>query len=143
MTAYNHIVVGAGISGMTSALLLAKQGYKVALVESFPLPGPTVRGFSRQGVHFETGIHLIGGMGDGDPLDTYFKHLDISDDLVKIPFNEDGCDCFRFEKRTPRSACPMDMNESAGLWDKSSHQKKLPLTHIWNGSGLFSTHPHS
>ncbi|TIH15788.1 NAD(P)/FAD-dependent oxidoreductase [Marinifilum sp. JC120] len=98
MHSYDQIVVGAGISGMTSALLLAKQGHKVALVEAFPLLGPTVRGFSRQGVHFETGIHLIGGMGDGDPLDIYFKHLGIGDDLVKIPFNEEGCDCFRFEK---------------------------------------------
>ncbi|WP_320173230.1 NAD(P)/FAD-dependent oxidoreductase [Maridesulfovibrio sp.] len=106
MTAYNHIVVGAGISGMTSALLLARQGYKVALVESFPLPGPTVRGFSRQGVHFETGIHLIGGMGDGDPLDTYFRHLGINDELVKIPFNEEGCDCFRFEKKNTQICLP-------------------------------------
>ena len=106
MAEYDHIVVGAGISGMTSALLLAKQGYKVALVESFPLPGPTVRGFSRQGVHFETGIHLIGGLGDGDPLDTYFKHLGIGDDLVKIPFKEDGCDCFRFEKQETQVCLP-------------------------------------
>lgn len=98
MIGYDQIVVGAGISGMTSALLLAKQGFRVALVEAFPLPGPTVRGFNRRGVHFETGIHFIGGMGDGDPLDTYFKHLDIAEKLRKIPFNRDGCDCFRFEK---------------------------------------------
>lgn len=104
MQSYDQIVVGAGISGLTSALLLAKQGYKVALVEVFPLPGPTVRGFSRQGIHFETGIHLIGGLGDKDPLDTYFKHLGIGEDLVKIPFKQDGCDCFRFEK-TGREIC--------------------------------------
>ncbi|NDV26724.1 NAD(P)/FAD-dependent oxidoreductase [Desulfovibrio sp. JC010] len=106
MTAYDHIVVGAGISGMTSALLLAKQGYKVALLEAFPLPGPTVRGFNRKGVHFETGVHLIGGLGDKDPLDTYFKHLGISDDLIKIPFDKDGCDCFHFEKQKKRICLP-------------------------------------
>ncbi|WP_320007325.1 FAD-dependent oxidoreductase [Maridesulfovibrio sp.] len=99
MPAYNQIIVGAGISGMTSALLLAKQGFKVALVEAFPLLGPTVRGFNKYGVHFETGIHLIGGMGDGDPLDTYFKHLGIAEKLRKIPFDRHGCDCFRFEKQ--------------------------------------------
>ncbi|WP_432737363.1 phytoene desaturase family protein [Maridesulfovibrio sp. FT414] len=106
MDAYDYIVVGAGISGMTSALLLAKYGHKVALVEAFALPGPTVRGFSRQGVHFETGIHLIGGLGEGDPLDIYFKHLEIRDELVNIPFKEDGCDCFRFEKKNIQVCLP-------------------------------------
>lgn len=106
MTEYDQIVVGAGISGMTAALLLAKQGHKVALLEAFPLLGPTVRGFSRKGVHFETGIHLIGGMGDGDPLDTYFKHLGLSADLEKIAFNEEGCDCFRFEKQDTQVCLP-------------------------------------
>ncbi len=106
MTVYDQIVVGAGISGMTSALLLAKQGFRVALVESFPLLGPTVRGFNRRGVHFETGIHLIGGLGEGDPLDIYFKHLGIGGKLRKIPFNPNGCDCFRFEKQDREICLP-------------------------------------
>ncbi|HAS89121.1 MAG TPA: NAD(P)/FAD-dependent oxidoreductase [Desulfovibrio sp.] len=106
MTEYDQIVVGAGISGMTAALLLAKQGHKVALLEAFPQLGPTVRGFSRKGVHFETGIHLIGGMGDGDPLDTYFKHLGLNADLEKISFSEQGCDCFRFEKQGTQVCLP-------------------------------------
>ncbi|WP_320172127.1 NAD(P)/FAD-dependent oxidoreductase [Maridesulfovibrio sp.] len=98
MHSYQHIVVGGGISGMTSALLLAKQGYKTALVEKFPGLGPTVRGFSRKGVHFETGVHLLGGLGHNHPLDVYFRHLEISDELQKIEFEKSGYDCFRFER---------------------------------------------
>lgn len=96
MPEYQHIVVGGGISGMTAALILGREGRKVALVEAFPSLAPTARGFKRKDAHFETGIHLLGGLGDNHPLDIYFKHLGISDELTKIPFDQDGYDCFRF-----------------------------------------------
>ena len=48
------VVIGAGVSGMSAALLLARHGYAVTLVEKFPLPAPTLRGFFRQGAYFET-----------------------------------------------------------------------------------------
>lgn len=99
MRDYQDIVVGGGISGLTSALLLAKQGRKVALIEAFPLLAPTVRGFKRAGMQFETGVHLLGGLGKGHPLDIYFRHLEIADELKKVPFYKDGYDCFRIEKQ--------------------------------------------
>ncbi|CCO23435.1 phytoene desaturase family protein [Maridesulfovibrio hydrothermalis] len=98
MKNYQHIIVGGGVSGMTAALLLAKQGKKTALVEAFPVLAPTIRGFNRRGVHFETGVHLLGGLGERQPLDIYFRHLGISEDLKKIPFEPDGYDCFRYEQ---------------------------------------------
>ncbi|SMF21102.1 phytoene desaturase family protein [Desulfovibrio gilichinskyi] len=97
MSNYDHIVVGGGLSGMTAALLLAKQGKKVALIEAFPSLAPTIRGFKRHGVNFETGIHLLGGYGTNHPLDVYLRHLEISDSLSKIPFNENGFDTIKFE----------------------------------------------
>ncbi|WP_245577190.1 phytoene desaturase family protein [Maridesulfovibrio zosterae] len=97
MNKYEHIVVGGGISGMTAAILLARSGGKVALVEAFPTLAPTIRGFNRHGMHFDTGVHLLGGLGDNHPLDVYFKHLGLSENLTKIPFNQNGYDCFRFE----------------------------------------------
>lgn len=99
MRDYRNIVVGGGISGMTAALLLARQGGKTALLESFPQLGPTVRGFRCAGVHFETGVHLLGGLGHNHPLDIYFRHLDISAALEKIPFAQNGYDCFRYERQ--------------------------------------------
>ncbi len=83
---------------MTAALILSRRGRKTALVEAFPSLAPTIRGFKRNGAHFETGVHLLGGLGNRHPLDIYFKHLGISEALTRIPFDQSGYDCFRFDR---------------------------------------------
>ena len=57
------VVVGSGVAGMTAALLLARQGHQVALLEAGPQPAPLLRGFRRDGLHFDTGFHCGGGLG--------------------------------------------------------------------------------
>lgn len=98
MAPYDFVIVGAGISGMTSAILLAQKGLSVAIVESFPKAAPTVRGFKRQGVYFDTGLHYVGGLGDGHVLNTYLSHLGIASDITPVPYNHDGFDVIRFEE---------------------------------------------
>lgn len=56
-------VVGSGVAGMTAALLLVRQGHDVALLEAGPRPAPLLRGFRRDGLHFDTGFHCGGGLG--------------------------------------------------------------------------------
>ncbi|BCS88435.1 hypothetical protein PSDVSF_16770 [Pseudodesulfovibrio sediminis] len=96
---------------MTTALLLAKSGAKVALVEKFPLLSPTVRGYSKNGVHFDTGLHYLGGLGDGDPLDIYFKHLDIISLIKKKPYNPGGYDLFSVETSQNEYEIPSGFDE--------------------------------
>ena len=98
MAQYDHIIVGGGVAGMTSALILAKQGSRIALVEAFPLLAPTIRGFKRKGVQFDTGLHYVGGLGDGHPLDIYFKHLGIADHITQKPYDHNGFDDFIVQK---------------------------------------------
>ena len=92
---YDFVVIGAGVSGITSALLLAQHGYQVALVEKRERTAPLLRGFSRRGVHFDTGFHYSGGLGKGEPLDLFFRYLGLSDRLTTFPFRADGFDLFR------------------------------------------------
>lgn len=95
---YDFAVIGAGISGITSAITLAKNGYHVALVEKAGRIAPLVRGFSRQGVHFDTGFHYTGGLGPGEPLDIFFRYLGVADRIISFPFDNEGFDLFRCEK---------------------------------------------
>lgn len=111
MSRFDHIVVGGGVAGMTAAILLAKAGDSVALIEAFPLLAPTIRGFKRGGVQFDTGLHYVGGLGDGHPLDIYFKHLGIADSIVKKPYNHDGFDRFIIEKSSEEFTIPCGFDE--------------------------------
>lgn len=91
---YDYTVIGGGISGMCCALILAKQGLSVALVEKSASLAPTVRGFTKKGLFFDTGFHYTGGLGTGEPLDIFFRYLGLSDTLQKMPFREDAFDSF-------------------------------------------------
>ena len=80
---------------MTSALILAKHGYSVVLVEKSGQLAPTIRGFTRKGLFFDTGFHYTGGLGVGEPLDIFFRYLGLSDHVTVRLFNKDSFDSFR------------------------------------------------
>ncbi|SDZ76398.1 all-trans-retinol 13,14-reductase [Desulfuromusa kysingii] len=92
---YDAIIIGAGLSGLTSALLLARAGRKVLVVEQHSSPAPVVRGFQRDGNYFDSGFHYAGGFGDGGPLQPLLRHLGIADRLKLFPYSADGFDCLR------------------------------------------------
>jgi all-trans-retinol 13,14-reductase len=95
---YDFVVIGAGISGITSAITLAQNGYQVALLEKAGQTAPLLRGFSRRGVHFDTGFHYTGGLGPGEPLERFFRYLGLSEGLSSYPFAAEGSDHFRCER---------------------------------------------
>ena len=61
MKRYEHIVVGAGISGLTLSLLLAMSGKKVLLLEKGPHIGGSLTRFYKKNIPFDTGFHFTGG----------------------------------------------------------------------------------
>jgi all-trans-retinol 13,14-reductase len=93
---YDYAVIGAGVSGLASALILAKNGCRVALVEKSARTGPLLRGFRRNGILFDTGFHHAGGIGDGEAGDIFFRYMGLSERLKKVPGNPDCFDIVRF-----------------------------------------------
>lgn len=61
--AYDAIIIGAGIGGLSVAALLAKSGKSVLLLERHDRPGGYAHGFKRRGYHFDSGVHLVSGCG--------------------------------------------------------------------------------
>jgi len=103
---YDYVVIGAGVSGMTAAIILAKNGHRVALVEKSTRTAPLLRGFVRQGVFFDTGFHYLGALGDGEIMSTLFRYLGIADKVTKEPFDPEGFDVFRFQGSKPEFRFP-------------------------------------
>lgn len=56
------VVIGSGIGGMTTALLLARAGKRVLVLEQHDHAGGCCHTYYKKGFEFDTGIHYIGEM---------------------------------------------------------------------------------
>jgi len=75
--AYDAIVIGSGIGGLTAAALLAKHAKKRVLVlERHSVAGGFTHAFGRPGFEWDVGIHYIGGVNRPDSATRgAFDHL--------------------------------------------------------------------
>ena len=76
------IIIGSGLGGLSTGVILAKNGYDVTILEQASQVGGCLQCFTRDGVKFETGMHFIGSLDDGQVLSHYFNYLDIKDKVV-------------------------------------------------------------
>jgi C-3',4' desaturase CrtD len=61
------IVIGAGIGGLTTAVLLAHSGYCVTVLEAQTYPGGCASTFTHQGYRFDSGATVVGGFQENGP----------------------------------------------------------------------------
>ena len=61
---YDVIVIGAGLSGLSAAALLAKRGLKVTVIEQASTPGGACGIFKRAGAIFDKGVAMLYGFGE-------------------------------------------------------------------------------
>ena len=90
------VVIGSGLGGLTSALLLQQRGYQVTVVEQHTRPGGMLHRFFREGLPYDTGFHYCGSIEAGQPLGQIFRHLGVFDELEFHALNEDGFDRLHF-----------------------------------------------
>ena len=90
---YDVIVIGSGVSGLTSAVLLAQNGRKVCVVEQAARIAPTIRGFVREGIYFDTGFHYGTMLDEGEPFTKLCDRLGIMSDIKVNNYGNAGGDC--------------------------------------------------
>lgn len=95
---YDVVIVGSGLGGLVSANLLAMEGLSVCVLEKNQQFGGTLQTFSRDKVIFDTGVHYIGGLSEGQNLHHFFSYLGIMDELKLYALDKDGFDLVSFDE---------------------------------------------
>ncbi len=97
---YNVVIVGSGLGGLVCGVILGMHGYKVAIYEKNRQIGGCLQTYSRDKVIIDTGVHYIGGLGEGQNLNRVFHYLGIMDQLKLKQMDDDAFDVVGFDNET-------------------------------------------
>ena len=62
--AWDYILIGSGMGGMTAAAMLAKMGKRVLVLEQHYVPGGFTHTFKRKSWRWDVGVHAVGEVTD-------------------------------------------------------------------------------
>ncbi len=87
---HDVIVIGSGLGGLICARQLARSGRSVLVLERQQQAGGCLQSYRRGGMEFDTGLHYVGGLAEGQPLHDAFEQLG----LLKLPWQRLDADGF-------------------------------------------------
>lgn len=97
MAKYDAVIIGSGLGSLCCAYILAKEGMKVCVLEKNRQIGGSLQIFSRDKSIFDTGVHYIGALDEGQNLNTYFKYFGLMQELKLQKLDVDGYDLISFK----------------------------------------------
>jgi all-trans-retinol 13,14-reductase len=89
------IIIGGGVGGLFCGAILSKEGYHVRIFEQHSMIGGGLHHFRREGVEFETGMHVVGTFQQGGVLNKICSYLGIMDKLAIRPTDDDCFELFQ------------------------------------------------
>lgn len=84
------VIIGSGLGGLECGFILAKEGMQVTVLEKEHQTGGCLQTFTRGGQLFDTGIHYVGGLDEGQSLYPLFRYFG----LLDLPWQRLDEDCF-------------------------------------------------
>ena len=87
---FDAVIIGSGIGGLSTGIILSRLHQRVAVIEKNPLPGGLMRSYVRDGVDCPVGVHYFGAYGEGQPLRRMFDYLGVSDAVSAERMGRDG-----------------------------------------------------
>lgn len=80
---YDYTIIGAGVAGLAVAALLAKDGFKVKLIESHSKPGGCASFFRNEGFRYDVGATTLSGLEEGQPITELIQELELDKVVYK------------------------------------------------------------
>lgn len=84
--AYDAVVIGAGLGGLSAATMLARNGLDVLLLERHNVPGGYATSFVRGRYEFEIALHELSGIGPPEHPSALYRYLDYLGVASKVEF---------------------------------------------------------
>lgn len=100
MPKYDVVIIGSGLSGLLCGNFLSKEGMNVCILEKQHQFGGNLQTFKRNGKVFDTGIHYVGGLSEGQNLHQFLKYAGIVDKLNIERLNINAFDKINFQGKT-------------------------------------------
>ncbi len=90
------VIVGSGVSGLTSAIILAREGWRTLVVEQAPQCGGLMQNYYRRDRSCPTGVHTLGALDEGQILWRYLKYLNVLGRLQLSRLDDEAFHEYRF-----------------------------------------------
>ncbi len=94
---YNIIIIGSGLGGLLCGVTLSRKGYKVLVLEKNHQIGGSLQSFKSDGCNFNTGMHYIGSLDEGQTLNQIFKYFNLFDGIKYQRLDESCFDIFNID----------------------------------------------
>lgn len=99
---YDVVIAGSGLAGLQCAFILSREGYNVCLLEKNSQLGGCLQTFTRDNCVFDTGMHYIGSVEDGQVLGNLFRFFDLNGKLNLRKLDEKAYEVLRFNGKEYR-----------------------------------------
>lgn len=90
MNHYDVIIAGGGLGGLSCGVLLAKEGLKVCVVERHSVIGGCLQSFRRGDYTFDTGVHYVGSLDNGQIMRQLLHYYGIDDKVSLSRLDDDA-----------------------------------------------------
>lgn len=84
------VIIGGGLGGLFTGAILSREGVKVTVIEKNATIGGGLQSFTRSGVTFDTGMHIVGGLGPDGNIRKICRYLGIEG---QMEIRDTGSEC--------------------------------------------------
>jgi all-trans-retinol 13,14-reductase len=105
---YDVVIIGSGLGGLQCAYILSQEGYNVCILEKNKQIGGSLQTFRRGNAVFDTGMHYIGSMDEGQVLNRFFRYFRLADKLNLKRMDENGYEIIQFGDKEYKFAMGYD-----------------------------------
>lgn len=89
---FDDLVIGAGMAGLATAALLARDGRRVLVLEAHDVPGGYAHTFRIRQYRFCAQVHYVFGCGEGETIHALLDRLGLAGEIPFVRLEPEGFD---------------------------------------------------